>query len=82
VISTMEIHDQERSNVPRCAEIAPEQRRLIGASSQIFRTSACRFRLGHVGSRGSDGTTPLHEAGDQEGGVCWTDRRNAWPYRR
>jgi hypothetical protein len=32
VISTMEIHDQERSNVPRCA---PEQRRLIGASSQL-----------------------------------------------
>jgi hypothetical protein len=35
VISTMEIYDQERSNVPRCAKIAPEQRRLIGASSQL-----------------------------------------------
>jgi class 3 adenylate cyclase len=43
---------------------------------------ALHFRLGHVGSRGSTGTRPLHEAGDQEGGVCWTDRRNAWPYRR
>ena len=31
--STMEIYDQERGNVPRCAEIAPEQRRLIGALS-------------------------------------------------
>jgi hypothetical protein len=35
VTSTMEIHDQERSNVRRCAKIIPEQRRLIGASSQL-----------------------------------------------